>query len=275
MSVFHVIGYWYLAVTLIGIAAWLTYELVEFLGKSLWKKMTRLRDIYVLNWWIAALNREGFIVPTKSNMDELRRRMNNLDYMSKEHGNDQGNVPEPVARANIYMHKGRRQFLLTELGTKAAGDLGVGVHDLFAAPVAQEPVGVVSRAGPMYSHGTTVAVFEAEKVPVGTKLYAAPVVAQAQLQQSENQEALADTQRAIIEAAERRGYERAIAECGQDRKDAGRYRLLRRGQHWGIINAAGDTLRNDVLDAAIDSVIAAKGPALDAVERPIETTRRA
>ncbi len=75
MSVFHVIGYWYLAVTLIGIAALLTYALVEFLGKSLWKKMTRLRDIYVLNWWIAALNREGFTVPTKSNMDELRRRI--------------------------------------------------------------------------------------------------------------------------------------------------------------------------------------------------------
>lgn len=49
-----------------------------------------------------------------------------------------------------------------------------------AAPVAQEPVGVVCRAGPMYYHGTTMAVFEAEKVPVGTKLYAAPVAAQAQ-----------------------------------------------------------------------------------------------
>ena len=84
MSVFHVIGYWYLAVTLIGIAALLTYALVEFLGKSLWKKMTRLRDIYVLNWWIAALNREGFIVPTKSNMDELRRRMK-----LHEHGAEQ------------------------------------------------------------------------------------------------------------------------------------------------------------------------------------------
>ena len=34
-------------------------------------------------------------------------------------------------------------------------------------------------------------------------------------QDREDDEALADTQRAIIEAAERRGYERAIAECAQ------------------------------------------------------------
>lgn len=87
-----------------------------------------------------------------------------------------------------------------------------------AAPVAQEPVG---EAGTMPgTSGFTTAVFRASDVPVGTKLYAAPVAAQAQPQQSENQEALADTQRAIIEAAERRGYERAIAECAQDREDA-------------------------------------------------------
>ena len=43
---------------------------------------------------------------------------------------------EPVARVTIYMHQGRRQFSLAELGTKAAGDLGVGAHNLFAAPVA-------------------------------------------------------------------------------------------------------------------------------------------
>ena len=40
-------------------------------------------------------------------------------------------------------------------------------------------------------------------------------------QQMTTDTALADTQRAIIEAAERRGYERAIAECAQDREDAG------------------------------------------------------
>lgn len=81
MTVFHVIGYWYLAITLIFIASILTYLLVEFLGRTLWKKMTRLRDIYVLNWWIEALKKSGFIVPTKSNIKELRSKMNKLDYM--------------------------------------------------------------------------------------------------------------------------------------------------------------------------------------------------
>jgi len=79
MTVFHIIGYWYLALTLAGIAALLTWGLVEVCGRSLWRKMTRLRDIWVLNWWIAALADSGFIVPTKSNMEELRRRMNAID----------------------------------------------------------------------------------------------------------------------------------------------------------------------------------------------------
>lgn len=83
-----------------------------------------------------------------------------------------------------------------------------------------EPVGEAQPFQPGVTAGAfTHCVFDAKSVPAGTKLYAAPVAAQAQPQQSENQEALADTQRAIIEAAERRGYERAIAECGQDRED--------------------------------------------------------
>ena len=40
-------------------------------------------------------------------------------------------------------------------------------------------------------------------------------------------------------------------------KDAERYRLLRRGQHWSVINGIGDTLRADQLDAAIDAELAA------------------
>lgn len=38
-------------------------------------------------------------------------------------------------------------------------------------------------------------------------------------------------------------------------KDAERYRLLRRGQNWSVIDGIGDTLRADALDAAIDSAI--------------------
>ncbi len=39
-------------------------------------------------------------------------------------------------------------------------------------------------------------------------------------------------------------------------KDSERYRLLRRGQHWSVINGIGDTLRADQLDAAIDAELA-------------------
>ncbi|WP_261520109.1 hypothetical protein [Burkholderia multivorans] len=41
-----------------------------------------------------------------------------------------------------------------------------------------------------------------------------------------------------------------------DKRDAERYRTLRRGQHWSVLNGIGDTLRADELDAAIDAALA-------------------
>ena len=38
----------------------------------------------------------------------------------------------------------------------------------------------------------------------------------------------------------------------QDREDALRYRLLRRGQKWSVIDGIGDELRAEELDEAID-----------------------
>lgn len=39
------------------------------------------------------------------------------------------------------------------------------------------------------------------------------------------------------------------------RVDAERYQILRRGQHWSVINGVGDELRADQLDAAIDAAM--------------------
>lgn len=44
----------------------------------------------------------------------------------------------------------------------------------------------------------------------------------------------------------------AEAEIARLRADAERYRLLRRGQHWSVIDGIGNTLRAEALDAAID-----------------------
>jgi len=45
----------------------------------------------------------------------------------------------------------------------------------------------------------------------------------------------------------------ALNEMAELRRDALRYRLLRRGQHWSVINGIGDELRADDLDAAVDA----------------------
>ena len=41
-------------------------------------------------------------------------------------------------------------------------------------------------------------------------------------------------------------------------KDAARYRLVRRGQHWSVIDGIGNTLRAEELDKQVDAAIAAK-----------------
>ena len=41
-------------------------------------------------------------------------------------------------------------------------------------------------------------------------------------------------------------------------EDSARYRLLRRGQHWSVIDGMGYTLRAEQIDAAIDSALLAE-----------------
>ena len=50
-------------------------------------------------------------------------------------------------------------------------------------------------------------------------------------------------------------YNPLIPALEEMRKDAERYRALRRGQKWSVIDGIGDTLRGDALDAAIDAVM--------------------
>ena len=45
-----------------------------------------------------------------------------------------------------------------------------------------------------------------------------------------------------------------IAERDALRKDGERYRKIRRGQHWSVIDGIGDALRCEALDAAVDAV---------------------
>lgn len=76
---------------------------------------------------------------------------------------------------------------------------------------------------------------------------------------AEKERSLAETQRQIIEAAERRGYARAEAENVGYRTDAGRYRFIRPGDKDVWCSSGDDLLTGDQLDAAIDAARVAKG----------------
>ena len=58
-----------------------------------------------------------------------------------------------------------------------------------------------------------------------------------------------------------------LAEIAAMKKDAERYRILRRGQNWSVIDGIGDTLRADSLDAAIDATTKTPNAGGNATER--------
>jgi len=55
------------------------------------------------------------------------------------------------------------------------------------------------------------------------------------------------------------------AEIARLRADAARYRIVRRGQKWSVIDGIGNTLRAEELDAAADAAIAAQPTGPEAV----------
>jgi hypothetical protein len=58
----------------------------------------------------------------------------------------------------------------------------------------------------------------------------------------------------LVSTLRRLGVLRAAGSSDEDRRDAERYRLVRRGQHWSVIDGIGDILRAETLDAAVDAV---------------------
>ena len=49
--------------------------------------------------------------------------------------------------------------------------------------------------------------------------------------------------------------DRLRKELAEASNDAARYRLLRRGQHWSVIDGIGNELRAEALDAAVDAAM--------------------
>lgn len=101
------------------------------------------------------------------------------------------------------------------------------------------------------------AEYEVQRVVVHSRLqeHALLLLAEAAASRAENErlrDRLEISQRAHVIAG---------AERDQSNDDAKRYRLLRRGQHWSVIDGIGNTLRADELDAAIDAARAQKGEA--------------
>lgn len=47
-------------------------------------------------------------------------------------------------------------------------------------------------------------------------------------------------------------------QVAQDKEHAENYRLIRRGQHWSVVDGIGNTLRGEDLDAAVDAIRAAR-----------------
>lgn len=50
--------------------------------------MIRVRDIYVLNWWIKEIEATGHKIPTKANVDKLMARVKQITDELEEGSNE-------------------------------------------------------------------------------------------------------------------------------------------------------------------------------------------
>jgi len=62
----------------------------------------------------------------------------------------------------------------------------------------------------------------------------------------------------VSEAAEAIARLAQPEQVAQDAEHAENYRLIRRGQHWSVVDGIGNTLRGEDLDAAVDAIRAAR-----------------
>lgn len=77
---------------------------------------------------------------------------------------------------------------------------------------------------------------------------------------SYQQERIAELEQKLAAAENFAGCAKIELERAQEQltaavKDAARYRLLRQGRHWSIIDGIGDELRGEKLDAATDAAM--------------------
>ena len=68
---------------------------------------------------------------------------------------------------------------------------------------------------------------------------------------ADKSQTLMEAERAMAQIRE--ATAKVVAERDAAVADAARYRLLKRGQKWSVIDGIGDTLRAEQLDAAIDA----------------------
>ena len=84
--------------------------------------------------------------------------------------------------------------------------------------------------------------------------YARECVAELLRQHSENETLRAGYAAARLEIESLRSQApQQAAQANSELEDAARYRLLRRGQHWSVIDGIGNDLRAEALDAAVDA----------------------
>lgn len=126
------------------------------------------------------------------------------------------------------------------------GILGDGVHSLFAVPQASRvAIPPELKQPPLYADEGREDQYGATKYAAGwndcrAKMLSAPADARDANSDAELIEALHINLKAAREFADRNS------------RDARRYRIVRRGQHWSIVDGSGEALRADALDVAVD-----------------------
>lgn len=75
MTIFHIIGYWLLALTCVALLLWATWLVLGVFGKATFERMTRVYDVWTAQWVIHRVEQLGHKFPRRKIPEEYHAEL--------------------------------------------------------------------------------------------------------------------------------------------------------------------------------------------------------
>lgn len=75
MTIFHILGYWMLALVVVLALLLSTYYICGIFGKEVWRRLTRTYDLYTVHWVMQRVEQLGHEFPRYKIPEEYHKEL--------------------------------------------------------------------------------------------------------------------------------------------------------------------------------------------------------